>query len=83
MQVRALATSPPLVTVTLHSGLGALVLWSAVLAQAWPRLTALGPICGEPQALLGHCPLCWPAAALTAVAIAGAVVLASRRAGRD
>jgi hypothetical protein len=82
MQVRALAKTPPLETVTLHSGVGALVLWLAVLANEWPRLTALGRICGEPRALLGHCPLCWPAAVLTAVALAGAVLLASRGPGR-
>jgi len=65
--------------ITLHSAAGASILWLGVVVREWPRLTAFGPICGEAQGLLGHCPLCFPAAALTGLALAGAVALSRRR----
>ena len=50
---------------TLASGLGAAGLWMGLLATQWDRLTAIGVICSESVGLLGHCALCYPAAALT------------------
>lgn len=68
MNDRALDPSPALEQIALHATMGALLLWSGVLAREWPRLAAGGAICGEPEGLFGHCVLCWPAAALTGVA---------------
>jgi hypothetical protein len=82
MHVRALAATPQLELITLHSTLGALALWLGVLIREWPQLTAYGVFCGEPQTLFGHCPLCFPAAALTVVAMAGMATLARRGARR-
>lgn len=74
MNVRAMAARAPMETITLHSGAGALALWLAVLWQEAPRW-AYGPICGEASGLLGHCPLCAPAAVLTLISLAGAARL--------
>lgn len=85
MQVRALtklANTAQLELITLHSALGAAALWIGVIVREWPQLTAYGRICGETVALFGHCPLCFPAAALTIVAFAGAAALLGRDAGR-
>lgn len=84
MQVRALTkltNTAQLELITLHSALGAAVLWIGVLVREWPELTAFGRLCGEAQTLFGHCPLCFPAAALTIVAFAGAAALVGRDAG--
>ena len=77
MSVRALASSAQLEQVTLHATLGALALSLGVLVREWPQLDSYGRLCGEPQSLFGHCPLCWPAAALTVVSIAGLTLLAN------
>lgn len=69
MQVRALVSPSALEQAALHSTLGAIVLWSGVLLREWPLLAAGGSLCGEPEGLLGHCVLCWPASALTGVAL--------------
>lgn len=85
MQVRALSKptdTAGIELITLHSALGAVALWIGVLVREWPRVAAYGQLCGERQALFGHCPLCLPAAALTIVAFAGAVALLGREAGR-
>ena len=85
MQVRAqtmLTNTTRLELITLHSALGATVLWIGVLVREWPQLTAFGKLCGETQAFFGHCPLCLPAAALTLMAFVGAAVLAGRETGR-
>jgi len=70
------------------SGLSAVALWAVIGADMWARAQALGPICGE-RGLLDHCPLCWPAAALTAISVAsllarpsGALMLRAARAPR-
>lgn len=80
MHASALPTGLTLKELTLHSGLGALALWTAVLWNELPRL-AYGPICGEATGLFGHCPLCAPAAVLTAISLAGLATMA-RRSGR-
>ena len=50
---------------------GAGLVWTSVLALAWPRLMLAGQICSHAhQGLLDHCPLCYPAAALTVVGVA-------------
>jgi len=85
MQVRALTKltdTAQLELVTLHSALGAAALWIGVVVREWPQLTAYGRICGETAALFGHCPLCYPAAALTLVAFTGAAILLRRDTGR-
>ncbi|MDP1631018.1 MAG: hypothetical protein Q8L66_06320 [Caulobacter sp.] len=82
MPARALNRALPLETITLHAAAGALALWLAVLVREWPRLTAYGQICGEDGSLFGHCALCWPAAALTAVALAGVASLVLRQTRR-
>ncbi|MFZ4606414.1 MAG: hypothetical protein ACOYM5_09165 [Caulobacter sp.] len=85
MQVRALTkltNTARLELITLHAALGAAALWIGVIVREWPQLTAYGEFCGEPLALLGHCPLCFPAAALTIVAFAGAAALLGRDSGR-
>ncbi len=85
MQVRALTTlgnTARLELITLHSALGAAVLWIGIVIREWPQLTAYGRICGETVALFGHCPLCFPAAALTIMAFAGAATLLGRDTGR-
>jgi len=85
MQVRALTkltNTAQLELITLHSALGAAALWAGVLVREWPQLTSLGRLCGEAQSLFGHCPLCFPAAALTIVAFAGAATLLGRDEGR-
>lgn len=81
MQVRTLVSPSPLEQTALHSTLGAIILWSAVLVREWPLLAAGGPLCGEPEGLFGHCALCWPAAAMTAVALT-LLVAALRSPGR-
>lgn len=78
MSVRALANSPQLELVTLHATLGALALWLGVLVREWPQLVTWGRLCGEPLSLFGHCPMCWPAAALTVVSVAGLTLLVAR-----
>lgn len=78
MQARALTkpfTSDRLELITLHSALGATVLWIGVVVREWPQLTAYGALCGEAGTLFGHCPLCIPAAALTLAAFGGAALL--------
>jgi hypothetical protein len=82
MSVRALANSAQLELVTLHATIGALVLWTGVLVREWPQLVTYGRLCGEPQSLFGHCPMCWPAAALTVVSVAGLSLLAARNGRR-
>jgi hypothetical protein len=52
-------------TAGLASGGAALALWGGILVAEWPRLTAIGMICGEESSLFGHCAACYPAAALT------------------
>lgn len=74
MPIRALTDRRSLEAITLHSGAGAAALWLAVLWQELPRL-AYGPLCSEAQGLLGHCPLCLPAAVLTLVSFVGGVQL--------
>ncbi|MDO9473257.1 MAG: hypothetical protein Q7J28_09375 [Caulobacter sp.] len=74
MHIRALTDRRPLEAITLHSGAGAAALWLAVLWQELPKL-AYGPLCSEAQGLLGHCPLCLPAAVLTLISFAGGVLL--------
>lgn len=81
MQVRALVSPSTLEQAALHSTLGAIVLWSGVLVREWPLLAAGGPLCGEPDGLFGHCALCWPAAAMTGVALT-LLVHTFRAAGR-
>jgi hypothetical protein len=68
----------PMKAIALHSGGGAFALWLAVLWNEAPRL-AYGPICGEAQGLIGHCPLCLPAAVLTVISIVGAARLLQLR----
>ncbi len=82
MSVRALANSAQLELVALHATIGALVLWVGVLVREWPQLVTYGRLCGEPQSLFGHCPMCWPAAALTVVSVAGLSLLAARNGRR-
>lgn len=60
------------------SGLGAGFLWLWVLILEWPALTA-GPLCAESVGIFGHCPLCYPAAASTALFVAGGLLMARRR----
>ena len=43
---------------------------------------AYGAICSEAQGLIGHCPLCLPAAALTVISLAGGLRLL-QQCGRD
>lgn len=74
MTVDALTTKAPVEAITLHSGAGALLLWLTVLWNEAPRW-AYGPICGEAQSLLTHCPLCLPAAMLTVVSLVGGIRL--------
>jgi len=69
MQARAIVSPSGLEQAALHSTLGAIVLWSGVLIREWPLLAAGGSLCGEPDSVLGHCALCWPAAALTVAAL--------------
>lgn len=66
----------------LFSALGAALLWTAVLIREWPRLMVQGSICGESVGLLGHCPLCAPAVALTVVTMALAVISWRRQSDR-
>jgi len=61
------------------AGLSAAALWTGILIYEWPRLTALGVICGEPPAHLGHCAACYVAAALTLVAIGCEVIRLTAR----
>lgn len=75
MFARAIDRTVRLDQFALHSGLGAVALWLGVLFNEAPRLAAGGAICGETGFFLGHCPLCWPAAALTAVSLAAIVRL--------
>ena len=85
MPARALANLPVtarLEAITGHSALGAVALWLGVLVGDWPELTAYGRLCAEAQTVLGHCPLCAPAAVLSAAAFAGAVSLWVRNSGR-
>lgn len=64
---------------TLHSAAGASILWLGVVIREWPKLSSIGAICGDSSAFLGHCPLCYPAAALTGLALAGAFALSRRQ----
>lgn len=80
MNVRALKAWTPVETITLHSAAGAMALWLAVIWNQ-AQMSPFGPICGEADALLGHCPLCLPAALLTAVSLAGATRLLLPRRG--
>lgn len=64
---------------TLHSAAAASALWMGVVIREWPKLSTFGAICGDTGAFLGHCPLCYPAAALTGLALAGAFALSRRR----
>lgn len=64
----------------LASGGAALALWGGILVAEWPRLTAIGMICGEDSSLFGHCAACYPAAALTVfAACCGLASLAIRK----
>lgn len=81
MTARALTSQPAIDQLALSSTFGAIVLWTGVLASEWFLSPADGVICGEPVALLGHCALCWPAAALTAIS-AVSLALAFRSFGR-
>lgn len=69
MQVRLRLSPAVIEQAALHATLGAILLWSGILVREWPILAAGGPLCGEPNSLFGHCPLCWPAAALTGMAL--------------
>jgi len=80
MPVRALVSLSTLEQAALHSTLGAIVLWMGVLIREWPVLATGGVMCGEPEGLLGHCALCWPAAALTGLALT--LLIMTVRAGR-
>jgi hypothetical protein len=61
---------------------GAGLLWAGVLTLAWPRLSLFGQICTQAhQGVLDHCPLCYPAAALTAVGLGLVVRQAALRSG--
>jgi hypothetical protein len=74
----AVRPAPP--ALELLASFTALALWTAILIREWPRLTAPGPICGEPHmSLLDHCPLCYPAAAATLAAMA-LIIRRARRA---
>ncbi len=55
---------------TLLSGLAAAFLWLWVFMLEASRLSA-GPLCSEATGLLGHCPLCYPAALASGLALAG------------
>ncbi|MBX3479105.1 MAG: hypothetical protein KF842_01805 [Caulobacter sp.] len=55
---------------------GFLWLWVWIL-QAGGLET--GPLCGEASGLIGHCPLCYPAAAATVGAVVGWAMTARRR----
>lgn len=57
-------------TVTLLSGITASFLWLWVVMLEAARLSA-GPLCSEASGLLGHCPLCYPAAIATVLSLAG------------
>jgi hypothetical protein len=74
MTIRALTDRRTLEAITLHSAGGAAALWLAVLWQELPTLV-YGPICSEAQGLLGHCPLCAPAAVLTLISFVGGLQL--------
>jgi len=64
--------------VTTASALGALALWGWVLATQWPRLLYGSSLCGGDAASLGHCLACYPATALTGVAVIGSIILRRR-----
>ena len=70
MPVRVLVSPPAIEQGALHATVGAILLWSGVLIRELPQIATGGALCGEPQALFGHCPLCFPAAALTGLAAA-------------
>jgi len=57
-------------TATLLPGLAAGFLWLWVFMLEASRLAA-GPLCSEAAGLLGHCPLCYPAAAASGMTLAG------------
>jgi len=57
-------------TATLLWGLTAGFLWLWVFMLEASRLAA-GPLCSEASGLLGHCPLCYPAAVASGMALAG------------
>jgi hypothetical protein len=57
-------------TVTVLSGVSAAFLWLWVLMLEASRQSA-GPLCSEATGLLAHCPLCYPAALATLMALAG------------
>jgi hypothetical protein len=59
--------------VTLVAGSGAAAIWAGVLAKEWPRLMLAGTLCSEAESSLGHCWACYPAAALTLLAIGGGI----------
>lgn len=82
MEVRALNNTANLELVTLHSTFGAIALWVGVLVREWPQLTTYGRLCDEASGILGHCPLCLPAAALTAVSVTGLTMMFGRGARR-
>lgn len=81
MIASALASHPAIEQVALNSTFGAIILWTSVLVSEWFLSPAAGFICREPGALLGHCALCWPAAALTVIS-AVSLSLAFRSYGR-
>lgn len=81
MTARALVSRPALEQAALHSTFGAIILWTGVLIREWPLMTAGGVLCGEPEGLLAHCALCWPAAALTGVAFT-LLIMTARSVGR-
>lgn len=64
--------------VTMASALGALTIWGWVLANQWPRLLYGSGLCGGGDSSLIHCVACYPAAALTGVALGGALMLGRR-----
>jgi hypothetical protein len=63
------------VAVTAATALGAVALWGRVLAEQWPRLLYGSSLCGGDAASVGHCLACYSAAALTGIALAGAMRL--------
>lgn len=56
-------------TAALSSGVTAAFLWLWVFMLEASRLSA-GPLCSEATGLVGHCPLCYPAAAASVMALA-------------
>lgn len=78
--------SPARLVLTLAPGLSAAGAWLSAAATAWSRWNALalGPICGQPDGVMGlagHCPACPLAVTLTA-AFALALAWTRREGGK-